>query len=138
MRKYIVTTPAVTGDLTFEYDATGILVSFHNNAELKEEHCKWLYRHFPFVDDELPHTFPKSKITEVTDLTFERFWREYDMKVGNKTRTEKLWNALPEADRMQVFERLPKYRRHLKLHQGIMQAYPETFLSQRRWENEYK
>jgi len=138
MRKYVLTSPGFTGELIFGYNSENILVHFENKAELKSEHLSYLQRNFPFVNDELPKIAKKGRITEITDLGFERFWNEYGAKVGNKKQTEKLWVELQESDKIAIFEHLPKYNYYLKTHQGLMRAYPSTFLNQRRWENEYK
>ena len=138
MRKYVLTSPEFEGELIFGYNTEGVLVFYENKAELKTEHLVWLSGHFPHVSDHLPRIVRKGKITEITDLSFERFWNEYGFKVGNKKRAEKLWVALQESERIAVFEHLPKYNYYLKTHQGLMKAYPETFLNQRRWENEFR
>ncbi|MBN1250671.1 MAG: hypothetical protein JXA16_00950 [Bacteroidales bacterium] len=138
MRKYLITSPEFTGELIFGYDSEGILKYYENNAELKIEHLRWLHRHFPVVDSVLPDIVKKGKLQEITDLSFDNFWVEYNFKVGNKQMAEKLWYKLSEAERINILEHLPKYRYYLKTHQGLMQAYASTFLNQRRWENEYK
>jgi hypothetical protein len=138
MRKYVLTSPDFTGELIFGYNTSGICVYFENNAELQDAHLSYLCKHFPFADTELPGLVKKGRVTEITDLSFDRFWSDYGCKVGSKDKAEKLWVSLQESDRIAIFEHLPKYRFYLKTHQGLMQAYPSTFLNQRRWENEYK
>lgn len=138
MRKYVLTSPGFTGELIFGYNSEGILVLFENSAELQTAHLQYLQRNFPFVADELAKVVQKGKLTEITDLSFDKFWKEYAYKVGNKARTEKLWIKLQESERIAVFEALPKYNYFLKTHQSLEKVYPETFLSQRRWENEYR
>lgn len=138
MRKYVVVSPEFEGEMIFGYDSEEVLIYYENNAELKHEHMIWLSRNFPFTAKDLPKIVRKGKITEITDLSFARFWKDYGLKVGNKKRAEKLWIALSESERIAVFEHLPRYNYYLKTHQGLMKAYPETFLSQRRWENEYR
>ncbi|OQY03228.1 MAG: hypothetical protein B6I20_05475 [Bacteroidetes bacterium 4572_117] len=137
MRKYVLTSPDFTGELIFGYNTEGVLVFFENNAVLQNAHWQYLSKNMPFVDTELNGLVKKGTVTEITDLTFARFWKEFNHKVGNKKRTEKLWVALQESERIAVFEHLPKYNYYLKTHQGLMKTYPETFISQRRWENEY-
>lgn len=137
MRKYVLTSPDFTGELIFGYNSEGVLVYFENKADLQDAHWQYLSKNMPFVDTELAGIVKKGKLTEITDLSFARFWAAYNNKVGNKKRAEKLWVALQENERIAVLEHLPKYNYYLKTHQGLMKAYPETFLNQRRWENEY-
>ena len=137
MRKYVLTSPDFTGELIFGYNSEGVLVYFENKAELQDAHWLYLSKNMPFVDTELPSIVKKGKLTEITDLSFERFWTDYKLKIGNKARAEKLWNGLQESERIAVFESLAKYNYYLKTHQGIAKAHATTFLNQRRWENEY-
>ena len=78
------------------------------------------------------------KIEDVTnaDYGFERFWGLYDYKVGNKARVAKKWNALPEGERILALAAIPRYRRFAE-QKKIDRVYPETYIDQRRWENEY-
>jgi hypothetical protein len=138
MRKYLLTSPNFAGEMIFGYDADGQLKYYENNAELSTEHIYLLSTHFPFHVDNLSYLVKKGSIKEITDLTFDHFWEAYNNKVGNKAAAEKIWVKLSEADRIAVLDHLPKYRFYLQTHQGLMQAYPTTFLNQRRWENIYK
>ena len=138
MRKYVFTSPSFEGELIFGYSSENVLMFFENNAILKDEQLQYLTRNFPFVADQLPKIVNKGKLKEITDLTFDKFWADYGYKVGNKSRAEKLWNKLQEIERILVLESLPRYNYYLKTHPSIEKAYAETYLFQRRWENEYK
>ena len=70
------------------------------------------------------------------DVTFVHFWNRYSYKVGNKARAMKLWNALPEMERLLALGAIEKQRRHSESRRTDM-PYPETYLSQRRWENQF-
>lgn len=70
------------------------------------------------------------------DLSFETFWREYGYKVGDKKRVQRKWEALGEGERLLALGGIWKQRRHSEGH-GAYLPYPETYLNQRRWENEY-
>lgn len=77
-------------------------------------------------------------VRDITEwnLTFERFWNQYAYKVGNKARAVKLWNALPEMERVLALGAIDKQRRHSESRRTDL-PYPETYLSQRRWENQF-
>lgn len=78
------------------------------------------------------------KITDVSngDYGFERFWNLYGYKVGNKTRVQKKWDRLPESEKILALGAIPKYRRFAE-GKKIDLVYPETYIDQRRWENEF-
>ena len=70
------------------------------------------------------------------NTSFARFWAAYDYKVGNKARVEKKWNALPDGDRLLALGAIARYKR-FALDKKQNRVYPETYIDQRRWENEY-
>lgn len=138
MRDYVFTSNQFGGEILFSYDSEGMLVKYENKAELTDDQALFLSRNFPLAESDLHKIKGKTgKITEVTDLSFERFWNEYDFKMGNKKKAQELWRKLSEGERIAVFEALPRYNYFLKINQGIMKAYPTTFLNQRRWENKF-
>ncbi len=137
MRKYVLTSNKFTGSLVFEYDLNGILTGFKNEAELSNEQIFFLHTHFPFKEGHLSIAAGSGTITEITDLSFERFWNDYAYKVGDKSKTRKLWKELSESEKIAVLDSFKRYNYYLK-YMGIAKVYPERYLSQRRWENEYK
>ena len=70
------------------------------------------------------------------DLSFVRFWNAYGYKVGDKSRVEKKWNALKEENRLLALQGIARQRRHSESHKTDM-PYPQTYIDQRRWENEF-
>jgi hypothetical protein len=72
------------------------------------------------------------------DLSFDAFWDLYEHKVGNKARAMKLWSNLPKMDKARCFVGIRQYKFWLSHHPNVEKLYAETFLHQRRWENEYK
>lgn len=69
--------------------------------------------------------------------TFEAFWDMYNHKVGKKDRAKKLWDSLGEFEQDRAMMGVIRYKRYLAQNPHIAQCYPETYLSQKRWENEY-
>ena len=67
-------------------------------------------------------------------VDFARFWDLYNKKNGDKARCEVKWKKLTGEDQTRIIEILPRYLKTIKDKQ--YQPYPETFLNQRRWENE--
>ncbi len=114
------------------YDATGI-------EQGEKQHR--MFVEIPYLEAELPlfaKKFPTLKITKAqTDLSFPAIWEAYGYKVGGKEATAKKWNKLSEAEKIAVFNCLPKYNEYLTK-TGTAKAYLETFLNQKRYENEFK
>lgn len=79
------------------------------------------------------------KVTEIApDLSFTAFWDAFDYKMGNKSRAEAAWHKMGTEDRNACILSIKRYKTWKKLNPSIGHIYAETFLSQRRWENEYK
>ena len=76
------------------------------------------------------------KIVSRIDVSFEAFWNAYAYKVGNKSRVQKKWNLLPEKERILAIGAIARYKRFAES-KRIERVYPETYLDQRRWENEF-
>ena len=80
-----------------------------------------------------------TKVTEIApDLSFTAFWDAFDYKMGNKSRAEAAWHKMGTEDRNACILSIKRYKTWKKLNPSIGHIYAETFLSQRRWENEYK
>lgn len=75
-------------------------------------------------------------ITEF-DASFERFWNLYGKKVGNKAGVEKKWGKLSWDERVMAMGCIPRMRRYYE-QKGLDLPYPETYINQRRWENEFE
>lgn len=70
------------------------------------------------------------------DLRFEVFWEKYGYKVGNKATVKKKWEALGDGERLLALGGIWRQRRHSE-GRGTDLPYPETYLNQRRWENDF-
>jgi hypothetical protein len=76
----------------------------------------------------------ESKIKKEDYIEFSVFWNLYNHKVGNKPGAEKKWHKLTSEEQIKIMEVLPTYLSTIKDKQ--YQAHAETWLNQRRWENE--
>jgi hypothetical protein len=70
------------------------------------------------------------------NVCFEIFWNLYDKKVGSKSNCERKWNRLNDEVRQKIIDTLPKFKDSIKDKQ--FQPYPETYLNQERWNDEFK
>lgn len=73
-------------------------------------------------------------VKEEAKLDFEIFWNLYDKKVGAKDNCKKKWDRLTLETQQRILDFLPQYLPTIKDKQ--FQPYPETWLNQKRWENE--
>jgi hypothetical protein len=138
MTKYIATSATFTGEIVFGYDGEGYLKSIEVSAELTDKQWHWLSKSFPVTLTLLKLLTVQStlRIQELpADLSFAVFWEAYNHKVGDKKKAEKLWNILPEVDRVAALAGVPKYLYWLATKPTIEQANATTWLNQRRWEN---
>lgn len=139
LTQYLLTSPK-GNQMTFKYKE-GTLVYFDGSSIKDLSAVTWLLERLPITLEELKTIVAKCKYECVEvpeDLSFNRFWETYNYKIGNKKRAEQLWKALTDEEKIQVLLAIPKYDRWLKTKNGIEKLYPETFLNQRRFENQYK
>ena len=68
------------------------------------------------------------------NISFSQFWDLYDKKVGDRTKCEKKWIALTDADRQKIIDTLPLFKSSIRDKQ--FQPHPKTYLNQKRWNDE--
>ena len=73
------------------------------------------------------------KENENKDIQFDVFWNLYDKKVS-KDKAQAKWNKLPYEDKIKIIQTLPAFIAKIKDKQ--YQPYPDTYLNNRRWEDE--
>lgn len=138
-KKYILTSEHFSGEITFEYNLKGFLkvVKVGEVRGMSKAIFEFLWANLPTTltkVEEYIKTAGNFKITEIpVDLTFERFWTEYDQKVGKKKMTENAWNKLPQNDKIAALLYIDKLRR-TKRGDGTQMPYPSTYLNQKYWE----
>ncbi len=138
--KYILTHAKIDGAIKVEYDEQGRIKMFEFDCDASGELWSFIMGNFPvMVDDLKAPGYKNFTMSEVYDDTsFDAFWKAYNYKVGNKARAEKLWKLLSEIQKMQVLIRIKQYDAYLMTHPAQEKCYPETFLHQKRWENEFR
>ncbi|MEA2041157.1 MAG: hypothetical protein U9N85_01205 [Bacteroidota bacterium] len=152
--KYTVTAPQLDGELIYGYDVDEILREFENKAVMTPEILQFFGTKLPLREAWLVPMLRQFKQNfgiklEVQrmdiDLSFPTFWDYYNYKVGNKQRAKDLWigkkptntrQYITEADKLKSFRLVPKLRYNYKLKNKDL-PYLETFLYQRRFENEF-
>ncbi len=137
-----LTSKKFEGQILFKYNLNGYLISFEVQAELDEAQLLYFYKLLPWTKSKLysMQSLPGNEITitEIpADLSFEVFWNRYNNKVGKKNKVKQIWENLPEATRVKVLVSITYYNQWL-VKTGFAKCYPETYLNQERYENEYR
>lgn len=109
------------------------------NLKMTDEQRNWLWAFLPKTSIDLKAIKSQTvKVTELeTDLSFEAFWDLYDYKVGNKIRARKHWEQLDDATRAMAIQKVKEYNFYMA-HKTHDKVFPERWLSQKRYENEFK
>lgn len=125
------------GHCELHYDS-GFLVSVLVKMELNEKQRSWFFSNLPILENLIKvYKTPKMQVTQIKQkIAFTEFWDTYNYKVGKKHRAETLWKALNDEERTKCMLGIIKYKRWL-FGRSVEVLYPETFLNQRRWENEF-
>ena len=142
------TTYTVTGNNTavvwvFKYDLNGLLLEFKlQEGTLDNKQVTWLFHkdRFPYSEKRIKGwSSIKNLNVQIgePDLSFEAFYNAYGNKV-QKIRTEKLWNKLSKKDKMAAIAGIRSYNNWLRRQNGIAKAQPDTYLRNRRWEDDFK
>lgn len=126
--------------LEVNYDENGVLYALEFHCEVTYDRVRRLLQvnDLLTIDNMLLLTrhFHLTVKQMEEDLSFDNFWNKYGYKVGNKSKASKLWYNLSDADKSNCLRRLKAYKSYLE-RTGIAQAYAETYLRNRRWEDQY-
>ena len=139
MRKYRITTVTDPVTTTVTY-INNDLVMVEVPAEMAAVRKSKFLAVVPVTLDEFKSWMQNKNfvVQEVPqDLSFEAFWTRYNYKVGKKERAKKLWQSMTDDEHAAALLSIQKYNAYLINHPTLERAYPETWLSQRRWENTF-
>ena len=138
MKKYRLTSADGEVDMTLSYGEDDFIRSWIINKSCSVEWWRRIWNFPPLTTGSIWRWGQEKDITvtEVpADLSFPIFWDAYAHKVGNKGKTEKLWDRLSEADRVAALAGLPRYESFLATRPTMEKAFAETWLRNRRWES---
>lgn len=142
MRKFLVQGPKYSAIIA--YSDQGMLqnldMSGVDRADAVAYFLAWVPKTIEFLEAYVNDTSRKlMKVTEIApDLSFQAFWDAFDYKMGNRSRVEAAWAKMSTEDKNACMLSLKRYKTWKKLNPNIAHMYGETYLNQRRWENEYK
>lgn len=139
---YLLRSKAMEGEgVQFGYDANGVLVFFDASDSVSEQQILWLHDNMPLSHDDLPEFKKKIESSGASldlvppDLSFERFWDDYNYKHGKKQKVKKTWEGMTEGARIAALLYIKKYNYWLSQHPNVERQYPSTYLSYKPWEN---
>ncbi|MFX1715393.1 hypothetical protein JZ949_10065 [Riemerella anatipestifer] len=141
MNQYIIIHKKSERKITLSYDRTfGLLRAVElSEARWTEVDINIVLRHanklrteVAFIKKMEEKDFDFNYLEMPKDLRFEVFWNLYGYKKGKIATTQKAWNALSEADKIEVLLYIPKFKETKKIDKTAM-PYPSTFLNQKYW-----
>ncbi|MDY3337810.1 hypothetical protein PG279_01290 [Riemerella anatipestifer] len=140
MREYIALHKKSSRKIYFKYSFLGVLEELKLYGEkYTEEQVKWVLQstRMPFTESQMLVLCSNKKLDfdympMPTDLSFEVFWNLYGYKKGKIATTQKAWNALSDAEKIEVILYIPKFKESKKIDKTAM-PYPSTFLNQKYW-----
>lgn len=139
MINYLVVHKKTGKTMLFTYDVKGFLKAFKTDFTMTQAIVDFLTPIFPLTEADLKHFKDAAAFTVEAvkqDLSFKGFWELYNFKHGKKPRAESLWEALSDPQKAKALSYIAKYKNFLLLNPGTQTLYPETYLSQQRFNNE--
>ncbi len=141
MKDYIVTLNSGEYRCAFKYNNQGSMIGMSLDAKMPAAALELIYPKLPLAEANLKQfaqAFKNTTVSEcIADTSFKAFWDKFGNKVGNKIRADKLYKLLSDEEKLQVMSSIKKYHNWLVQNPNVQQLYPETYLAQRRWENQY-
>jgi len=139
MSKYLIELTRQSSSFIIEYDENGVCSSVKADyGSISPEALCFFWRNVPYSEAHIQifRTYPNTRITELQeDLSFDRFWREYNHKLGKKKVCERIWENMPEIERAKAIKYITQYNQFLIQRPGIEKKYPETYLRNEQWNN---
>lgn len=140
MRKFILTSPKLTGQIEVIFHDDAIVCIDFRQCQVEETRKEWLLQRVPVKMADLEAFIKGTGFTCVEsdiELTFEMFWNKYGMKVDRK-RTLAIWEKLSKSKQVAAYYGIEKYDRYLKRTDWRNKCEPKTYLINERWENEWR
>ena len=136
--EYILTFNATDISISFNYDLNGLLVSFKVDGILTEKQHDYVMRKIPVLENQIDRFTKVFKNINITtkpkDLSFERFWNDYNNKKGKLVMCKNMWAKLGDAAKVKVLLHIPGYRKQCAKDKVDM-AYPSTYINQEYYNN---
>lgn len=137
MRIFIAKSEKTGLKITFKYDYSTILRNLEFDGDWTNELINKILPKIPVNLQMMLSDIAQQKggspwkFSEVQDLSFESFYTKYPHKVGPKAKTQKAYEKLSEADKMEAILYIPELIKLKK--DGTAYPYPATYLNQKYW-----
>ena len=123
--------------ITFQYNLNGVLSSLEFEGDWTIEQIEKVKMIFPSGTEKMLFEIQNQKLdkpwifAELTDISFQAFYKRYPRHVGRKAETEKLYNKLGDVDKMEAILYIPAL---IKVKSdGTAFPYPTTYLRNKQW-----
>lgn len=137
MKIFTFTADTFAGHWEFEYDINGFLKRAVNESKMEDKQHLWLSKHFPIHEHLLPDLVTKtSRVTEITDLSFDMFWERYGNKQA-RVNAQNAWKKLSKADKVKAVEGIQPYNYHLQINTHLSKMLPASYLNGKRYLDVY-
>ncbi|SEG38968.1 hypothetical protein SAMN05421847_2165 [Halpernia humi] len=137
MRKFIAKHQITGLKITFQFDLNEVLRIMEVDGDWTPEQVKKILAKVPTGTTEMLEAIKYQKkesawiFSEISDISFAAFHKRYPRKVGLKEITEKAYNKLSEADKMEAILYIAEL---IKLkNDGTAFPYPATYLNKKYW-----
>lgn len=138
--RFLLTSSAFTGQLTFVYNENEVLTGYINDADMTDGQFAYLFCKFPFsiaLLEELAKGDTVTLTRVIEEVTFDQFYETYGYKM-DRQQALKAWEKLSAADQIRAYEAIPAYNHYLLKNGHIQRLYPASYLNGRKFENDYK
>jgi len=140
MKKYLLTSPAYTGEAELTYNNENVLQIIDcSNTNMTVVMIDFFKKQAPVIDENIKGCFSNKTVIVSTEINinFEQFWIKYDYKV-HKERAAQLFERLSKTNKVLAFYGLDAYHKMLRFKPGQDKQHPDTYLRTKGWLNEYK
>jgi len=141
MRKFIITSPAYSGEAEVLYDEYGKLVVIDlMRTDMNENLVSRFLDKLPTNVDGLEKAFEGTKVLIVEhdyEISFDMFWNKYKRKI-NPDRCKPLWERLSKSDKMQAWLKIDEYEKYITGTGFRRKADPQKYLTDKYWKTDWK
>ncbi|NDD52949.1 hypothetical protein EBZ39_03575 [bacterium] len=140
---YIVVFPKTLGYLVMGYGVGGILEKAENCFFEIEDEQREHFARFVWDYQRMDNLIAYSRagyctlVKQEEDLTFERFWAEFDMQ-KDRIDADKLWQKMKDSEKRRVFHNIQAYNRYCVKNKGwYKKMYPKSYLGGKKYLDEW-
>ena len=126
--------------IVFKYDLNAVLRSVEFDGKCTDDLIERIKVKIPvnmqYCISEIKNQKPNSQwiFKELTELSFEAFYKSYPNKLGKKDLARKIWDKMSDAERMDAILYLDEYI-PLKRKEGTNIPYASSYLNGKYWES---